>query len=220
MSVGRRAKYVVIGLDRGYLLIHLRMSGRLQIAPVAKPLEKHTHLLFDLDDGRQLRFQDTRKFGRVYLVDDPQQVTGGLGPEPLADDFTLDDFCQRLARRSGRLKSLLMNQQFLAGVGNIYADEALFVARLHPLRTADSLTPGEQARLYDAIRWVLGQAVASGGTTLDDRGYVDAQGQAGAYQAQIAVYGRAGQSCFICQTPIERMVIGGRSSHFCPRCQK
>lgn len=220
ISVGRRAKYVVIGLDRGHLLIHLKMSGRLQIAPVAEPLDKHTHVLFDLDDGRQLRFQDTRKFGRVYLVDDPQQVTGGLGPEPLADDFTFDDFCQRLARRSGRLKSLLMNQQFLAGVGNIYADEALFVARLHPLRTADSLTPDEQARLYDAIRSVLGRAVASRGTTLDDRGYVDARGQAGAYQAQIAVYGRAGQSCFICQTPIERMVIGGRSSHFCPRCQK
>jgi formamidopyrimidine-DNA glycosylase len=220
VSVGRRGKYVVIKLSQGYLLIHLKMSGRLQIARAAEPLDNHTHLVFDLDDGRQLRFQDTRKFGRVYLVDDPQQVTGGLGPEPLADDFTLDDFCQRLARRSGRLKSLLMNQQFLAGVGNIYADEALFIARLHPLRAADSLTLDEQARLYAAIRSVLGQAVASGGTTLDDRGYVDAQGQAGAYQAQIAVYGRTGQPCFSCQTSIERMVIGGRSAHFCPRCQK
>jgi formamidopyrimidine-DNA glycosylase len=220
MSVGRRAKYVVIGLDRGHLLIHLKMSGRLQISPVAEPSDKHTHILFDLDDGRQLRFQDTRKFGRVYLVDDPQQVTGGLGPEPLADDFTLDDFRRRLARRSGRLKPLLMNQQFLAGVGNIYADEALFAARLHPLRRANSLKPDEQAHLYEALRSVLGQAVASRGTTLDDRGYVDARGQAGAYQAQIAVYGRTGQPCSLCQTSIERMVIGGRSAHFCPRCQK
>jgi formamidopyrimidine-DNA glycosylase len=220
MSVGRRAKYVVIGLDRGHLLIHLKMSGRLQIARVAEPVDKHTHLLLDLDDGRQLRFQDTRKFGRVYLVDDPQQVTGGLGPEPLADAFTLDAFRRRLARRSGRLKSLLMNQQFLAGIGNIYADEVLFVARLHPLRKADSLTPDEQARLYDAIRSVLEQAVASRGTTLEDRGYVDAQGQVGAFQARIAVYGRTGQPCPVCQSPIERMVIGGRSAHFCPRCQE
>jgi formamidopyrimidine-DNA glycosylase len=196
------------------------MSGRLQIAPAAAPLDKHTHIVFDLDDGRQLRFQDTRKFGRMYLVDDPQRVTGGLGPEPLAGDFTLDEFRRRLARRSGRLKSLLMNQQFLAGVGNIYADEALFVARIHPLRAADSLTPEEQDRLYEAIRSVLRRAVANRGTTLEDRGYVDARGQAGAYQAQIEVYRRTGQPCSLCQTPIERLVIGGRSAHFCPRCQK
>jgi formamidopyrimidine-DNA glycosylase len=220
VSVGRRAKYLVIQLDQGYLLIHLKMSGRLQIAPAGNPLDKHTHILFDLDDGRQLRFQDTRKFGRVYLVDDPQRVTGGLGPEPLVAEFTLDDFCRRLARRSGRLKSLLMNQQFLAGLGNIYADEVLFAAQIHPLRRADSLTPDERVRLYEAIRAVLGQAVVSRGTTLDDGGYVDARGQAGAYQEQIAVYGRTAQPCILCQTPIERMVIGGRSSHFCPRCQK
>jgi formamidopyrimidine-DNA glycosylase len=142
-----------------------------------------------------------------------------LGPEPLDHAFTLDDFSRLLARRSGRLKSLLMNQQFLAGVGNIYADESLFAARLHPLRGADSLTPNEQARLYDAIRSVLGRAVDRRGTTLDDRGYVDASGRAGAYQAQIAVYGRAGQACLVCGTAVERIVIGGRSSHFCPKCQ-
>jgi formamidopyrimidine-DNA glycosylase len=219
MSVGRRGKYLLIGLDAGHLLIHLKMSGRLSVAPAGEPLDKHTHTVFDLDDGRQLRFQDTRKFGRVYLVDEIDEVTGKLGPEPLADDFTVDDFCRLLALRSGRLKSLLLNQQFLAGIGNIYADEALFAAQLHPLRRADSLTPNEQARLYEAIRAVLQRAIEDHGTTLGDGGYVDAWGQTGAYQERIAVYGRQGAACFSCRTTIERMVIGGRSTHYCPTCQ-
>jgi formamidopyrimidine-DNA glycosylase len=217
--VGRRGKYVVIGLDRGYLLVHLKMSGRLRVVPVNDPLDKHVHVFFDLDDGQQLRFRDVRKFGRIYLVDDPSDVIAGLGPEPLADDFTVDDFRSLLARRRGRLKPLLLNQQFLAGLGNIYADEVLFLARLHPLRTADSLTPDEEARLYEATRAVLGQAVASRGTTLDDGGYTDARGQAGGYQDQLAVYGREGKPCLQCQTSVERIVIGGRSAHFCPSCQ-
>jgi formamidopyrimidine-DNA glycosylase len=219
-AVGRRGKYVVVELDEGYLLIHLKMSGRLQVVPAGEPLDKHTHTFFDLDDGQQLRFRDVRKFGRVYLANDPAQVTAGLGPEPLADDFSLDDFRRLLARRSGRLKSLLLNQQFVAGLGNIYADEALFAARLHPLRKADTLTSGEQAHLYEAIRMVLGKAIAGRGTTLDDRGYVDARGQAGAYQDEIAVYGRRGEPCPVCGTPIERLVVGGRSTHFCPHCQR
>lgn len=219
-SVGRRGKYVVIGLDQGYLLIHLKMSGQLRVVQASDPPDKHIHTLFDLDDGHQLRFRDMRKFGRVYLVDDPEQVTAGLGPEPLADDFSPDDFRRLLARRSGRLKSLLLNQAFLAGLGNIYADEALFAARLHPLRKADSLTPDEQASLYTAIRTVLEWAINGRGTTLGDRGYTDADGQAGAYQAQIAVYGRKGEPCHLCCTPIERIVLGGRSTHFCPHCQQ
>lgn len=218
-SVGRRGKYVVVELDRGFLLIHLKMSGRLYVVPAGQPLEKHEHTVFELDDGRQLRFWDVRKFGRVYLVARPEQVTGDLGPEPLADDLTLAEFRRRLAIRSGRLKSLLLNQTFLAGLGNIYADEVLFRARLHPLRTARSLTLAEEERLYEAIRKVLRQAVADHGTTLGDGGYVDALGRAGDYQERIAVYGRTGEPCVRCQTPIERVVIGGRSSHFCPCCQ-
>jgi formamidopyrimidine-DNA glycosylase len=220
VSIGRRGKYVVIGLDRGSLLIHLKMSGRLRVVGPDEPPDKHAHTLFDLDDGRQLRFQDARKFGRVYLVDNLEQVTAGLGPEPLADDFSLDEFRRLLARRSGRLKSLLLSQEFVAGLGNIYADESLFAARLHPLRKANSLTMDEQAHLYEAIRTVLGSAVASRGTTLDDQGYTDIQGQAGAYQERIAVYGRKGLPCPQCGTPVERVVLGGRSTHFCPQCQK
>ena len=219
VSVGRRGKYVVIELNRGYLLIHLKMSGRLQVVPGDKPLDKHTHTFFELDDGHQLRFRDVRKFGRVYLIQDMDQITGSLGPEPLADDLTLEAFAALLARRSGRLKALLLNQTFLAGLGNIYADESLFAAGLHPLRTANSLTPDEQSRLYHAIRRVLGRAVDGRGTTLEDQGYVDAEGQPGSYQDRIAVYGCTGEPCTVCGATIERIIVGGRSTHYCPRCQ-
>jgi formamidopyrimidine-DNA glycosylase len=219
LSVARRGKYVVLNLDRGYLLVHLKMSGRLRVCPGGEPLDKHIHAVLTLDDGRQLCFHDVRKFGRMYLVSGIEEVTTSLGPEPLDDDFSLDDFCRLLERRSGRLKSLLLNQEFLAGVGNIYADESLFAARLHPLRKADSLSPDEQARLYHAIRSVLCRAVESRGTTLDDGGYRDASGRSGAFQAQIAVYGRTGLPCLVCDTPVERLVLGGRSTHFCPQCQ-
>ena len=218
-SVARRGKYVVIALDRGYLLIHLMMSGRLYIVPAGEPLHDHLRVVFGLSSGQEMRFQDTRKFGRIYLVDDPQEITAGLGPEPLDEELTLDDFSQQLARRKGRLKSLLLNQRFLAGLGNIYADEALFAAQMHPLRRADSLSYAEQARLYEAIRAVLGNAVQSGGTTLSDGGYTDASGRAGTYQARLMVYGRGGDACLRCQTPIERIVVGGRSTHYCPNCQ-
>lgn len=218
-SVARRGKYVVIELEHGYLLVHLMMSGRLHVVPADERMDSHLRAVFDLDNGQQIRFQDTRKFGRIYLVDDPQEVTAGLGPEPLDDEFTLGDFRRQLARRTGRLKPLLLNQHFLAGLGNIYADEALFAAQLHPLRKADSLTPAEQARLYEAIRAVLGSAVRGRGTTLADGGYTDASGEAGTYQARLAVYSRGGEACLRCQTPIERIVVGGRSAHFCPSCQ-
>ncbi|HSJ52330.1 MAG TPA: bifunctional DNA-formamidopyrimidine glycosylase/DNA-(apurinic or apyrimidinic site) lyase [Anaerolineae bacterium] len=218
-SVGRRGKYVVIGLDEGYLLVHLKMSGRLQVVPRSQPADKHVQVLFDLDDGQQWRFREVRNFGRIYLVDLPDRVTAALGPEPLAADLTLAEFRRLLSRRSGRLKSLLLNQAFLAGLGNIYADEALFRAGLHPLRRAASLSAEEQERLYRSVREVLEEAIADQGTTLSDGGYVDAEGQEGRHQERLAVYHRAGEPCPRCQAPIERTIIGGRSSHFCPRCQ-
>ncbi len=219
VQVSRRGKYIIIELERGYILIHLRMSGQLQIVPQEQPLESHIRVVFDLDNGCQLRFRDPRKFGRISLVADPQEVTAALGPEPLDDRFSLGNFRRQLANRAGRLKPLLLNQRFLAGLGNIYADEVLFAARLHPLRKADSLTLAEQAGLYKAIRVVLGDAVKGRGTTLSDGGYTDASGQAGTYQSRLAVYRRTGEPCPRCRTPIERIVLGGRSTHFCPHCQ-
>jgi formamidopyrimidine-DNA glycosylase len=219
-DVRRRGKYLVVVLDQGYLLIHLKMSGRLRVVPCTEPVDGYTHTLFDLDNGHQLRFRDVRKFGRVYLVSEPEQITGDLGPEPLSEDFVLEDFRRLLSRRSGRLKSLLLNQSFVAGLGNIYADESLFAAGLHPLRRADTLDVEEQRRLYEAIREVLGRAIAGRGTTLDDQGYVDIQGRSGSFQQEIAVYSRAGQACPRCSTAVERIILGGRSTHFCPQCQR
>jgi formamidopyrimidine-DNA glycosylase len=196
------------------------MSGRLHLVPADEPCDAHTRLVLGLDDGWQLRFHDVRKFGRVYLVNDPNLVTARLGPEPLDERFTLEEFSRLLERRRGRLKPLLLNQAFLAGLGNIYADEALFCARLHPLRKADSIESHEQVRLYQAIRTVLANAIARRGTTLDDGGYVDVDGRVGGYRDEIAVYGRDGEPCLCCGAGVERIAVGGRSTHFCPRCQE
>ncbi len=219
LSVGRRGKYVRIELSGVWLLFHLKMSGRLRWGASAEPDGPYTRLALDLSGGRRLRFDDPRKFGRAYLVENPEEVTGSLGPEPLDVQFSLENLRALLARRHGRLKPVLVDQSFLAGVGNIYADEILFWARLHPLRSAGSLCEHEQARLYVALRRVLEQAIVGHGTTLDDGGYVDSMGEAGQYQEQIAVYHRTGMPCRCCGTHIQRMVIGQRSAHFCPTCQ-
>lgn len=219
-AVGRRGKYVLISLDEGCMLVHLKMSGNLRVLDGDEPMHPHVRVVFDLDDGRQLRFRNQRKWGRIYLVRDIEQVTGNLGPEPLADDLTLEEFCALLSRRSGRLKSLLLNQQFITGLGNIYANEVLFAARLHPERRAGSLTREEQVDLYHAIREVLTRAIDAGGTTLDDGGYANAAGEAGRFQVELAVHGRAGKPCAVCGTLIERMVVGARSAYYCPGCQR
>ena len=219
-AINRRAKYLVFELSRrssksisDYLLIHLKMSGRLNIAPRKEPIDKHDHVIFDLDDGRQLRFNDARKFGRVYLVADVEEVTGHLGPEPLDDTFTLAVFKQLVARRAGRLKPLLLDQTFIAGVGNIYADEALWLARLHPLRRADSLTGDEVRALYRGVRKALNDGIRSNGASFD---WVYPEGS---YQDEFRVYGRAGKPCRRCKRPIHRIVVGQRSTHFCAHCQ-
>lgn len=196
-----------------YLLIHLKMSGRLAVLPADWPANKHDRVVLALDNGCQLRFNDARKFGRVYLVDDAQDILGRLGPEPLDEAFTLKAFRARLAGRSGALKPLLLDQAFIAGVGNIYADEALWRARLHPQRKAASLAPDEVGRLYRAIRAALREGIARGGSAID---WVYPEG---AYQDYFRVYGRSGQACRRCGTPVERIVVGQRGTHFCPCCQ-
>ena len=218
-AIGRRGKFLLLHLSGGAtLLVHLRMSGQLLLAPRLSPSEKHVRVVLTLDDGSTLRFQDQRKFGRMWLVRDPQVVLGGLGPEPLAKDFTLDVFVRLIERRSGMLKPLLLNQSFLAGLGNIYADEALFRARLHPRRKANSLNEDEIARLYRAIRQVLGEAISGRGTTFDGV-YRRVNGDSGGFQESLLVYGRTGEPCRECGTSIERIVLGGRGTHFCPHCQ-
>jgi formamidopyrimidine-DNA glycosylase len=228
-SIGRRGKYIVftlspchlvtlslnptVSLSPCYLLIHLKMSGRLDVLKAETPRDKHVHFAFTLDNGYELRFNDARKFGRVYLVGDPAEVTGALGPEPLDDGFTLKSFRQRIAQKSGALKPLLLDQTFIAGIGNIYADEVLWRAKLHPLRRASSLSPVEVTALYRAIRAALAEGIRHEGTAID---WVYPEGN---HQDFLRVYSRAGQSCRRCRTAIRRIVVGQRGTHFCPRCQ-
>lgn len=218
-GVTRRGKYILIALDPDTLIIHLKMTGRLYVAPdsAADEADRWVHFTFQLDNAHQLRFSDARKFGRVYLVEDPAQVVGKLGPEPLDDAFPLAAFRARLAGRSGLLKPLLLNQAFIAGVGNIYADEALFTARLHPLRHADTLTDEEIARLYAAIRAALIAGIAREGASVN--WYRKPDGTRGSAQTALNVYGRADQPCPRCGQPIARTLVGGRSTHYCPACQ-
>ncbi len=219
-EIGRRGKWLLLCLDEGdWLLVHLRMSGRLVVESADAPEDSHTRVVFHLDDGRRLRFSDPRKFGRMALVDDPGAVLGDLGPDPLDPALTPERLAGMLRGRRVRLKPLLTDQRFLAGLGNIYADEVLWEAGLHPLRCADTLTLEETARLHGAIRQVLEEAIACRGTTLPDRRYVLPDGRPGEFAPHLAVYGREGQPCPRCGAPIIRTRVGGRSARYCPRCQ-
>jgi formamidopyrimidine-DNA glycosylase len=217
VDLWRRAKFAVFALDDGqHMLVHLRMSGRLLLAPGGQP--QHLRMVLRLSGGGRLYFYNQRKFGRLWLVDDPDAVLGDLGPEPLSKAFTPELLCSLLSRRRGMLKPLLLNQRFLAGLGNIYVDESLFRAGLHPQRTADTLAEADIRSLHRAIQGVLRQALAHHGTTFDGI-FVRPQGEEGRQQEGLLVYGQQDQPCTRCGAPIERIVVGGRGTHFCPQCQ-
>lgn len=223
LNVKRRGKYIIIILEeKKEVVVHLRMTGQLLIKPRYLPFDKHTHVIFELNDNMDLRFNNVRKFGRLYFVDDGEwERVGGLaklGPEPLSDDFTLDKFTKSIRKRKGNIKSLLLNQSFIAGMGNIYTDEALFLSRISPLRRADTLNEREIKELYQAIRKVLNMGIESGGTTFSD--YLNANGEKGSFQDYLKVYNRKGENCLICNTPIIKAQIAGRSTHYCPNCQR
>jgi formamidopyrimidine-DNA glycosylase len=220
VAVQRRGKYILVRLSRDWLIVHLKMSGRLELAPATSPPNPYAHVVFSLDHDEELRFHDPRKFGRVYLVADPEIVVGALGPEPLSEELTEQQFVALIAQRRGALKALLLNQAFLAGLGNIYADEALWHARLHPLRTADTLKAAEARRLYSAIRHVLQTAVDARGTTFSSPGYRDLDGMRGENAPSLAVFRRTGEPCPRCGATIARILVGQRSTHFCGRCQR
>jgi formamidopyrimidine-DNA glycosylase len=218
-AINRRGKYLLFELSDGEtLIIHLRMSGHLSVVDKDIPADPHAHTIFGLASGRELRFRNPRKFGRVYLVQDREEILGKLGPEPLAPAFTIATLRQRLAGRSRQLKPLLLDQTFIAGIGNIYADEALFYAGLHPKRPADTLDDNAVERLYDAIQKVLRMGIAREGASIDR--YVKPDGSRGEMQNAVAVFRRTDAPCPRCGTPIRRMVLGGRSTHYCPTCQE
>lgn len=212
-SVGRRGKFIQIELSEDTLLIHLRMSGDLLLGRSVRPLGSHSRLRLYFEDGLQLSFNDPRKFGRVWLLKEPQEVLGALGPEPFDPALTPKDFYARLHPRKRQLKPLLLDQSFLAGLGNIYADEALYRARLHPLASAHTVGTRQATSLLSAIRAVLKEGIRRNGASIDwvYRG--------GDFQNHFKVYQQTGEPCPRCGTPIVRIVVGQRGTHFCPNCQ-
>lgn len=221
-GLSRRGKYLLVRLTGGLtLVIHLRMTGRLLYMSPSCPV-KHTHVIFKFENGKELHFIDVRQFGRIILTpsDNLHMVPGlkDLGVEPLSDNFTSNFLRRELRKHRTKIKSLLLDQTFIAGLGNIYADEALHRARINPARTASSLNPREVTNLYHAIRDVLREGIENRGTTFRD--YVDGDGRAGNYGELLRVYGREGQPCLECKTIISKVKLGGRSTYFCPRCQK
>ena len=193
-------------------IVHLGMTGRLVVSPPDSEMVKHTHLVAKLASGKELRFVDPRRFGRLSVAHGFEAA----GSEPL--EVQLDHFVSLFRGRQTPIKSALLNQKLLRGVGNIYADESLFRAGLRPRRRAASLTREDLRRLYPAVQEVLREAIALGGSSVSD--YVDVDGEEGFFQLQHRVYGREGEPCLVCKTPIKRVVIAGRSSHYCPKCQK
>jgi len=219
--VGRRAKYLLLSLESGTLLLHLGMSGNLRAVPADTPRLTHDHFDLVLDSGLALRFNDPRRFGSLlYTREDPRHhpLLARLAPEPFARAFDADYLWRITRRRRVALKQLVMNSQLVVGVGNIYASEALFRARLRPQRQARSLTRAEAARLVRGIRAVLSQAIRAGGTTLRD--YLGADGAPGYFRQRLYVYERAGKPCRRCGTPVRAIPQGQRSTYYCPACQK
>jgi formamidopyrimidine-DNA glycosylase len=216
-SVRRMGKHIVFDLEhnsRGaaHWIVHLGMTGRMLVSPPEAGLEKHTHAIARLASGRELRFVDPRRFGRLSVVQDFTTV----GVEPL--EISFEQFAPLFRKRNTPIKSALLNQKLLRGVGNIYADESLFRAAIRPRRRAASLSRTELRRLYNAVRQVLRKAIAAGGSSISD--YVDVEGAPGSFHFQHHVYGRAGEPCLRCRALIKRIVVAGRGTHYCPKCQK
>jgi len=222
-GVRRVGKHIVFDLQQGnrngrgqtvsQWIVHLGMTGRMLVAAPDTEIPKHTHLIARLASGRELRFVDPRRFGRLEVR---HSGFNGPGAEPLT--ISAEDFAHLFRKRAAPIKALLLNQSLLHGVGNIYADESLFRAGVRPRRRANTLTRTELARLHVAVREVLKEAIAAGGSSVSD--YVDADGEEGLFQLQHRAYGREGQPCLVCKTKIKKIVVAGRGTHYCPRCQK
>ncbi len=237
----RRGKFLVAHLDRHFLVVHLGMTGQLTVRDPARPdsqgfirhpvtglqrarqhaPDPHTHLILGFQDGRHLLYRDSRKFGRIDLLSrDPDALDryfGNLGLEPFSEQYTPEAFLKRLRDRRTRVKPLLLDQSVVAGVGNIYADEALFAASIHPLRRVHRLRKWEKLALHAAVLEVLRQGIDFGGSSLRD--YIDSEGRRGSNQEELKVYGRQGLPCAACGTAVAKIVVGQRGTHFCPRCQ-
>jgi formamidopyrimidine-DNA glycosylase len=220
-AIRRRGKYLLFDTRKGHLLVHLGMSGKLSLVPGDEPARRHDHVDLQLEDHRTLRLTDPRRFGAVLWLDDDAEdhaLLSGLGVEPFETGFTAEAMRRRAAGRKVAIKQFLMNGRIVVGVGNIYASEALFAARIHPLRAAGSLSLARWQRLVDAVRATLERALEAGGSTLRD--FASVAGDAGHFQHQFSVYGREGKPCPRCGTAIRAIRQGQRSTFYCPRCQR
>ena len=223
-KVDRKGKYLLLHLDDGdVLVVHFGMSGQFLRGNKRQSLPQHTHVVIEFVQGGDLRFVDPRTFGEMFVAGPDQlgkvKELDHIAIDPLEDTFTWQEFSGELSRRAAKLKPLLMDQRFVSGLGNIYSDEVLFAAGLRFDRMSDSLSSQEVRRLYRAMREVLQDAVRFRGTTLGDEAYVDVFGKPGEFQAELKVYGRRGQACRRCRTPIDTVKLSGRTSYFCPQCQ-
>ncbi|MCM3588623.1 DNA-formamidopyrimidine glycosylase [Mesobacillus maritimus] len=222
LEISRRGKFLIFYTNDFALISHLRMEGKYGVFPGDTPVENHTHAIFQFTDGTELRYKDVRKFGTYHLYkkgsewNEPPLI--GLGPEPFSEEFTLEALKQKLSKTSRKIKPALLDQKVLVGLGNIYVDEALFRAGIHPERIASTLSDEELKLLHKEIIQTLKEAVEKGGSTI--RSYINSQGQIGLFQLELNVYGRNGEACKKCGSEIEKMVVGGRGTHICPVCQK
>jgi formamidopyrimidine-DNA glycosylase len=223
IELSRRAKYLVFKISSGKtLILHLRMTGKLILHKKGKTIGTHDHVIFYFKNGYQLHYNDTRKFGRFYLTDRPQEILGKLGPEPLNAGFKLKNFRKALGKRTGQIKPLLLNQQFIAGLGNIYADEALWEAGIHPEQNADLISSAKQKKLYKAIRKVLKAGIKNKGTTLGPGpgNFARMNRERGNHRKLLKVYKKEGEACPRCGRRIKKIKVAQRSSHFCSNCQR
>jgi formamidopyrimidine-DNA glycosylase len=214
-GLGRRGKYLICSLSSGQaLVIHLKMTGSLWL----KDPERFVRAIIQLDDGTNIYFRDPRKFGIMWLVDDDKSVGAKMGPEALGKEFTAEALAEKLAKRTAPIKALLCDQGLVAGIGNMYADEALFLAKIHPMRAGGSLSQEEVKRLHQAVRKVLAAGINEKGASTDT--YFRPSGEKGSAHWQFRVAHRRGENCPVCGTPLERLPVRNRGSYFCPKCQK
>lgn len=221
-DIGRRGKYIVLTLSEDTLLIHLRMTGKLSISKLKKRKSSHERVQLLLDDGRVLHYEDQRKFGKWSLISSPEDILGKLGLEPASIEFTLKAFNKKLGKRSQMIKPFLLNQNHIAGLGNIYVDEALWEAKIHPKRKVNSISSTEKAALHKAISHVISEGIAHTGTTLGSMqaNYFSVSGRRGEHQHHLKVFRREGLPCPRCQTEIIKITVAQRGTHVCPHCQK
>lgn len=222
LEISRRGKFLIFYTDDYALVSHLRMEGKYAVYPKSEPLDKHTHVIFHFTDGTELRYKDVRKFGTMHLYKKGTELDVSplkdLGPEPFTEDFTVEYLSEKLQKTNRKIKPTLLDQKIVVGLGNIYVDEALFRSRIHPETIASTLNFNQLLTLHEEIVRTLSEAVQKGGSTI--RSYVNSQGEIGMFQLELFVYGRKGESCTNCGKQLEKTVVGGRGTHFCPNCQR